>query len=99
MTKFNIKHTRSLGLGRLAVVSVVSALLLSTAAYAGGMMSQDQIAQKVLEQGYSKVNRMEMEDGMYEVKATDKDGKRVKLNVDPKTGKVVGMHKDSMFSN
>ncbi len=95
------KYHRNLGLGRLAAVSVFSVLVLASAAFASGpqMMTQDQIAEKVLAQGYTKVIRMEMEDGMYEVKATDKDGKRVKLNVDPKNGNVVGIHKDSMFSN
>jgi hypothetical protein len=95
------KYHRSLGLGRLAAVSVFSVLILASAAFASGpqAMTQDQIAQKVLDQGYTKVIRMEMEDGMYEVKATDKEGKRVKLNVDPKSGNVVGIHKDSMFGN
>ena len=62
-------------------------------------LSPQQISEQLLAQGYSKVLRMEMEDGVYEVKVKTQDGKRESLNVDPTTGKVLGKHEDGFFSN
>jgi len=90
------------GISRLAVVSTVVVALSAPMAFAGSsttLLTQDQIIKKVLDQGYTEVIRMEMEDGLYEVKAKNKDGERVNLNVDPKSGTVLGVHKDGLFSN
>ena len=65
----------------------------------GSLLSESEITQAMLDQGYAKVLRMEMEDGLYEVKVKTKDGKRMSLNVDPKTGKVLGTHKDGWFDD
>ena len=89
-------------LNRLFAIAAVLIFLSSPTVFAastGVMLSQDEIVQKVLEQGYAKVIRMEMEDGVYEVKAKTQDGERVNLNVDPNSGKILGMHKDGLFSN
>ncbi len=45
------------------------------------------IKSKLGELGYS-VRKIEAEDGRYEVKATDKQGARVKLYVNPLTGEI-----------
>ena len=65
----------------------------------GATLTPQQITEQLLAQGYAKVIRMEMEDGVYEVKVKTSDGKRQSLNVDPTTGKVLGMHEDGFFSN
>jgi len=65
----------------------------------GATLSPEQLAQKLHAQGYPTVLRMEMEDGVYEVKVKTSDGKRLKLNVDPSNGKILGRHKDGLFSN
>jgi hypothetical protein len=51
-------------------------------------LSNDQLTQKLKEQGYT-VGRIETSHGCYEVKATDAKGVRVKLYVDPATAEVI----------
>ena len=81
-----------------ALVALALVFSASPAAAAGkGILSRDQIVKKLAAQGYSEVIRMEMEDGVYEVKVRTPDGKRKNLNVDPKTGQIMGAHKDSLF--
>lgn len=89
------------------VVAMLSAAALTSVLAAtpadsvskNAMLTPQQITEQLLAQGYAKVIRMEMEDGIYEVKVTTSDGKRQSLNVDPTTGKVLGMHEDGLFSN
>ena len=91
----------------VSVITVLSAAALTSVLAAtsaddvgkGAMLTPQQITEQLLAQGYAKVIRMEMEDGVYEVKVKTSDGKRQSLNVDPATGKVLGMHEDSWFSN
>jgi hypothetical protein len=47
-----------------------------------------QVAERITAQGYSNITGIEHEDRCYEVKATNKDGKRVKLHVDPVSGEI-----------
>jgi len=82
-----------------ATVAIALSSSAVMAASTDKTLSEDEIAKSVLAQGYSEVIRMEMEDGQYEVKVKTTDGKRLNLNVDPKTGKVVGVHKDGLFSD
>lgn len=51
-------------------------------------LSNDQIKSKLGEQGYS-ISKVETEDSCAEAEGTDKDGKKVELNVDPATAKIV----------
>lgn len=93
---------------RLVAVAAVAASLYGASAMASErdnlvpsnqtVLSPDQIAKSLLDQGYAKVIRMEMEDGVYEVKVKTAKGERRKLNVDPATGKVLGTHEDGFFS-
>ncbi len=48
-------------------------------------LEKDAIKSKLSDLGYS-VRKIEAEDGRYEVKATDKEGKKVELYVNPVTG-------------
>ena len=87
---------------RLATVAGVIVLLAASPAPAGTttrILTPDEITKQLIDQGYTKVIRMEMEDGVYEVKVKGKNGKREKLNVDPMTGKVLGGHKEGLFTN
>jgi predicted lipid carrier protein YhbT len=89
------------------VIAVLSAAALTSALAGtpaesvskGAMLTPQQITEQLLAQGYAQVIRMEMEDGVYEVKVKTSEGKRESLNVDPTTGKVLGMHEDGFFSN
>jgi len=92
-------YPRCLPLFAAAAVAIFLSSSAAMAASTGKILSEDAIAKSVLSQGYSEVIRMEMEDGQYEVKVKNKDGERLNLNVDPKTGKILGVHKDSLFSN
>lgn len=47
------------------------------------------MTQKLKEQGYT-VGKVETSHGCYEVKATDANGVRIELYVDPATAQVVG---------
>lgn len=95
-------HLQQRGLGRSIAVTIVLIGLSTSAVFAadaGKILSPDQITEKAIAQGYTKIIRMEMEDGVYEVKAKTADGKRAKLNVDPRSGKILGKHKDGLFGN
>lgn len=52
-------------------------------------MSIARIHEKLTAAGYTKIEKIERERKDFEVKATDKNGKRVKLHVDPQTGDVI----------
>lgn len=51
-------------------------------------LSVEQLTQKLKDQGYS-VRRVERSHGCYEVKATDVNGVRVEIYVDPATAEIV----------
>ncbi len=51
-------------------------------------LSIPQIYGKVEEAGYRDVRKIERERGYYEVKAIDRDGRRVELHVNPQTGEI-----------
>jgi uncharacterized membrane protein YkoI len=47
------------------------------------------ILDKVEAQGYRDISEVERDDGRYEVKALDAEGRRVKIKLDARTGEVV----------
>ncbi len=51
-------------------------------------LSIPQVYDKIEKAGYRDVNKIERERGYYEVKATDRDGRRVELHVNPQTGEI-----------
>lgn len=51
-------------------------------------MSMSEIISKVEGEGY-KVHEVEIDDGLYEIKATDSSGLRVEADLDPTTGEPV----------
>ncbi|MFQ5763933.1 MAG: PepSY domain-containing protein [Rhodospirillales bacterium] len=85
----------------LPVAAIAAVLFFAPPSWAGGtaqVLTPQKITQRLLDKGYAEVIRMEMEDGLYEVKVKTKDGKRRNLNVDPRTGEILGKHKDGFFS-
>lgn len=58
-------------------------------------LSIAQISDKLTAAGYTGITEIEREHGAYEVKAIDKNGARVKLDVDPQTGKVLETRRKS----
>lgn len=60
----------------------------------GQQMSVQNIAAKVSGMGYD-VRKVERDDGCYEVYATDKNGARVELKLNPVTGEIVKTEKKS----
>lgn len=67
---------------------------VSCRATSGQQMSVQDITAKVSGMGYS-VRKVERDDGCYEVKATDKNGARVELKLNPATGAIVKSEKKS----
>ncbi|CAI10179.1 PepSY domain-containing protein [Aromatoleum aromaticum] len=60
-----------------------------SAAERGNWLSIPQIHDKVVAAGYRDISEIEREDNAYEVKAIDRDGRKVKLVVDPTNGDIV----------
>ena len=77
----------------LAALALTAGIAMAQADDAPAMpangMSMVEIITKVEGQGY-KVRGIEIDDGAYEIKAFDADGKRVEANLDPVTGEPRG---------
>ncbi|MBJ6983287.1 PepSY domain-containing protein [Luteimonas sp. MC1750] len=72
-------------------IAVTLALSAGTAAAqdaAADAMTAPQIRASLESQGYTRVNDVEFEDGVWKADARSADGQRVELRVDPATGKV-----------
>ena len=52
-------------------------------------LSIQQVLVKVESAGYRNIEKVEREGGAYEVKATDRNGRRVKVYLHPRTGEIV----------
>ena len=52
-------------------------------------LSIPQVHQRLEAAGYGNIEKIERERGDYEVKATNRNGERVKLHVNPQTGEVL----------
>lgn len=89
---------------RTTIRPILSALVVGTALFAGvagaapaasgnaaarSDLSIAQVSEKVEAAGYSGITEIERERNEYEVKAFDKNGARVKLYVDARTGKIL----------
>lgn len=86
------------------IVSIIASGLFATSSFAhdnrpaGGAnqwLSIPQIYGKLEAAGYRNVEKIERERGSYEVKATDRNGARVKLHLHPQTGEIVGQRQRS----
>ncbi len=52
-------------------------------------MSIEQVVSKVQAAGYRDIEEIERDDNRYEVKATDAEGRRVELKLDPVSGEIL----------
>lgn len=87
---------------RTAIIAFpVSVFLFCGSAFAGNdrsaadgerWLSIPQIHAKLEAAGYRNIEKIEREHGSYEVKATDREGRRVKLYVNPQTGDIDDRH-------
>lgn len=66
------------------------ALALSTSGMvlAQQAMTEAQVRESLIHQGYTKIDDVKFDDGLWHAKARSADGSRVKLRIDPKTGEV-----------
>ena len=73
-----------------AMVIPVALLALSAGgvAFAQDALTAAQVKAKLEAQGYTKVNDMEFEDGVWKADARSADGNRVEVRIDPTTGAV-----------
>lgn len=53
-----------------------------------------EVVSRLSAQGYESVTRMQVRHGLYMVKASDKEGRRQDLQVNPITGDVIGFKRD-----
>ena len=88
----------------MRVLTVFSSLALGTALLAGGFafapsfagesrserpwLSVGQVNDRIEAAGYRKVEKIEREHGVYEARATDRSGTRVKLYINPQSGEI-----------
>lgn len=59
------------------------------AAGEGQWLSIGQIHDKLEAAGYRRIEKIERERGGYEARATDRNGERIKLHLNPQTGEVI----------
>lgn len=52
-------------------------------------LSIGEVHQKLEAAGYRKIEKIEREHGVYEARATDRNGERVKLRIHPQTGEII----------
>jgi hypothetical protein len=88
----------------MRVLTVLSSLSLGAALLAGGIafapsfagesrserpwLSIGQVNDRIEAAGYRKVEKIEREHGVYEARATDRNGMRVKLYINPQSGEI-----------
>lgn len=73
---------------RYAAPLALALALAAAAATAQDAMTEAQVRATLEAQGYTNVNDIEFDDGMWEADARSADGNRVDLRLDPETGEV-----------
>lgn len=82
----------------LSSLVVGSTLLVGNFAFAGESrsaagerqwLSIGQIHDKLEAAGYRQIEKIEREHGSYEARATDRNGERIKLHLNPQTGQII----------
>ncbi len=61
------------------------------------MLSMDQIREKLIAAGYSQIKSIQLDDCLYEAEARDKNGDHWDLQLNPKTGVVIGKERDNFY--
>lgn len=78
-----------IGFGASATLPAFAQSDSAAAAAPANWMSIEQVNAKVQAAGYRDVEKIERDDGKYEVKATDAEGRRVELKLDPVSGEIL----------
>ena len=73
---------------KIAILTLALATCASGAAFAKDAMTEQQVRASLTGQGYTKVNDVEFEDGVWKADARSADGNRMEVRIDPATGKV-----------
>ncbi|MFX2611378.1 PepSY domain-containing protein [Enterobacter mori] len=74
-----------------------SAALADSVCNIDNILSMDQLQQKLISQGYRSVKEIQFDDCMYEAKVKDSDGKNWEIQLNPRTGSVIGKEPDNFF--
>ncbi|HSX64552.1 MAG TPA: PepSY domain-containing protein [Pseudoxanthomonas sp.] len=83
---------------KLSVLIALSAVAVSPAiaqTQATDTMTEPQVRQILADNGYTRIDDLDFEDGMWETDATSANGNRVDVRVNPRTGEVLA---DNMVS-
>lgn len=73
---------------RTGLALAATMLVAALPAMAQDALTAAEVRAKLEAQGYTKVNDLEFEDGVWTADARSADGNRVDLSIDPKTGEV-----------
>ena len=75
-------------MNKLATMTLALAFGFSGAVLAQQSMTEVQVRDTLTQQGYTHVNDVKFDDGMWRADARSADGNRVSLRIDPKSGQV-----------
>lgn len=70
----------------LALVACAPSFVMAQAAPTA--LTEHQIRTRLAEQGYTKINDLDFEDGVWKADARSADGNRVQVKLDPRSGRV-----------
>ena len=73
---------------KIAILTLALAACASGTALAQDALTEQQVRANLTEQGYTKVNDVEFEDGVWKADARSADGNRMEVRIDPATGEV-----------
>lgn len=82
-----MKHAKLKGLAIAMTLALSAGTALAQDA-AADAMTAPQVRASLESQGYTRINDVEFEDGVWKADARSADGQRVELRIDPATGKV-----------
>ena len=60
-------------------------------------LSMEAITEKLSAAGYTDIDDIEVEHGLFEVDARDPEGNRVELKINPVTGDVIGLKREGLW--
>ena len=69
-------------------LALAAALGMSGVVLAQQAMTEARVRETLIHQGYTKIDDVKFDDGLWHAKARSADGSHVKLRIDAKTGKV-----------
>ncbi len=61
---------------------------------AAGMLTVAEVHQRLVAEGFTRIEEIEFDDGRYEVEAIDSRGREVELDIDPATGRILKVDYD-----